>query len=65
MFAFLKGRLNCVRGRHERSSKRARKEGNIYLSVCRHCGIPMRRIGKREWIVDAYRPDPKRAVAEE
>jgi len=57
MFSWLIGRLNCLRGRHERSRKLARKvgDGDRYTSKCVYCGKPMERIAKRNWIVTPKR----------
>ena len=53
MVRWIKGRLRCLRGKHERSEKHARKpEGaERYTSVCSYCRIPMERRAKRDWIV--------------
>ncbi|OYY79673.1 MAG: hypothetical protein B7Y43_01015 [Sphingomonas sp. 28-62-20] len=50
---WIAGRLNCLRGKHERSNKRARKPDGAdhYESVCSYCGVPMQRLGKRNWVV--------------
>jgi hypothetical protein len=48
------GLVNCVRGKHDRSSQDAifYLDTNQCLSICRHCGIKMRRRASRDWIVD-------------
>ncbi|WP_374129747.1 hypothetical protein [Sphingomonas sp. 28-62-20] len=53
MIKWIAGRLNCLRGKHERSNKRARKPDGAdhYESVCSYCGVPMQRLGKRNWVV--------------
>lgn len=51
MLHWVKGRINCLRGRHERSAKRARRVDGRYESVCSYCGVPMVRLSKRNWIL--------------
>lgn len=51
MFRWLGGRFNCLRGRHVRSAAAVRPLGDTYESKCTHCGVPMRRLAKRDWIV--------------
>jgi hypothetical protein len=47
------GLLGCLRGRHERSEQHVKKRGDDdYVSVCRHCRTPMRRVAKRQWVAD-------------
>ncbi len=41
-----------MRGRHERSERKAVLDGDQYVSVCMHCGVRMRRLAKRRWVVD-------------
>jgi hypothetical protein len=38
-------------GKHQRSKGQVRREGAIYVSVCRTCGVPMRRISAGKWVV--------------
>jgi hypothetical protein len=47
------GRVRCLFGKHERWKRYAKlaSDGN-YVTRCRHCGVPMRQTGVREWIVD-------------
>lgn len=51
MFRWLSGRLNCVRGKHERSASAVRRVSGTYESKCAYCGVPMLRLAKRNWIV--------------
>jgi len=46
------GRILCLFDRHQRSRSRARHVEIGAVSVCRHCGIAMRRDRNRRWIVD-------------
>ncbi len=52
VFNYVKGRLRCFSGKHERSEHKIRKVGDVYASRCRYCGVPMRRVQKRRWVVD-------------
>jgi hypothetical protein len=47
-----KARLSCLAGRHERSRSKARMSGDAFVSVCRTCGVTMRRIRDNTWVVD-------------
>lgn len=51
MIAWIPGLLGCLRGRHERSERHVRSEGDGYVSICRFCRTPMRRRAKRDWVV--------------
>ncbi len=51
MIEWLRGRLKCVVGKHERSFDAVRVAGDTYESECRYCGKPMLRLAKRKWIV--------------
>jgi len=42
--------LLCLLGRHERSRTKAREVGTNYVSVCRRCGTPMKRLPSRKWV---------------
>lgn len=44
-------KLKCALGQHERSGRQARRDGATIVSVCKHCGVPMRRIAKGKWEV--------------
>ena len=44
------GRLKCLFGRHERSRRLARHEGDIVRSECSHCGVPMERLRRGDWV---------------
>jgi len=44
--------LRCTRGLHERSASKVRKVDGEFVSACQYCRTPMRRRGKRDWIVD-------------
>lgn len=52
MLSRITGLIGCVRGQHERCEQRAYKVNNTYHSVCRHCGAKMRRVAKRDWVID-------------
>ena len=56
MLSWLLGRMRCLSGKHERSQKHAvRLDGDEqYTSKCAYCGVPMRRLAKRRWIVDRH-----------
>ncbi len=45
----------CPRGKHRRSLRHIRKDGDHYTSRCWSCNVPMRRLSKRNWIVDIRR----------
>jgi hypothetical protein len=53
VFTWFTGRSRCFGGKHERSEKHIERTGadEGYVSKCRFCGTPMRRLGKRNWIV--------------
>jgi len=52
MIGKLIGRMKCVAGVHERSRHRAViGQGPVDTSVCRHCGVPMRRVSSKKWTV--------------
>ena len=52
MLKLLAGRLACFRGKHERNGDKIRNIGSEdYRSTCLYCGIPMKRLAKRKWIV--------------
>lgn len=42
----------CPRGKHVRSRGHVRNRDGQYVSRCAYCGTPMRRLTKRNWIVD-------------
>jgi hypothetical protein len=44
-------RILCLFGRHKRSRGKAHDSGLDLMSVCRHCGVGMRRI-RGKWTVD-------------
>jgi hypothetical protein len=46
------GRLRCASGKHERSEKHIQRVGDDegFVSKCRFCGTPMKRLAKRNWI---------------
>lgn len=46
------GRIRCLFGRHARSKRRARLDGDTYVSVCTYCGVRMRQRGNKDWIVE-------------
>jgi hypothetical protein len=48
----IKGLLDCLKGRHQRSEKAIRPSGDTFVSRCEHCGTRLRRRAKRDWIVD-------------
>ena len=52
MVRYLLGLSRCARGKHERCAQRAREVSETYVSRCVYCRVPMRRLRKREWIVD-------------
>jgi hypothetical protein len=51
MVKWLKGRLNCLRGKHTRAEFAVRPVGDTYESKCAYCHVPMVRLSKRNWIV--------------
>ncbi len=51
---FLK-RIGCLFGRHLRSKQRARIFEGTYYSVCSYCGVQMRQVGKKQWVVERER----------
>lgn len=53
MFNWVKGRLRCLDGKHDRSEKHIVRAGSDerFVSKCRFCGTPMRRRAKRDWVV--------------
>jgi hypothetical protein len=52
VISYFRGLAGCTRGRHQRSEKRIQPSGDTYVSVCQYCRTPMRRLAKRNWIVD-------------
>lgn len=61
-------RLPCLVGRHRRSRSQAVRGkgasgGSTYLSVCRHCGIPMERLHHGRWIVSPEEEASGRGVS--
>jgi hypothetical protein len=44
-------RLLCFLGFHKRSRGRARDDGHDMVSVCRRCGVPMKRSQTGQWAV--------------
>ena len=52
MLKELLSRPICLVSGHERSSKRVREVGDTYVSVCRRCGVSMRRDRGRVWKAD-------------
>ena len=44
--------LLCFWGRHSHSRGKARHDGNDRTSVCRYCGVAMRKDFRAGWIVD-------------
>ncbi len=56
MFKTLIGLFRCAIGKHERCHNGARPHGDTYVSKCRHCRAPMRRVQKRDWVVDRSLP---------
>ena len=52
MLEFVGGIARCALGRHQRSQADVRNTGDQYVSACRFCRAPMRRLAKREWVVD-------------
>ncbi|MCH4891842.1 MULTISPECIES: hypothetical protein [unclassified Sphingomonas] len=55
MISRVVGLVGCVQGRHERDAARAVPDGDQYVSRCAHCGVPMRRLAKRKWVVERRR----------
>lgn len=51
MVRWLRGRLDCLRGKHARSEAAIRRVAGTYESKCSYCGVPMLRLAKRSWIV--------------
>jgi hypothetical protein len=50
---------------HMRSKSRARKGiDGAYRSVCKYCGAPMKRLARKDWVVDtAIAPDAEAGAA--
>lgn len=46
------GRIRCLFGIHRRSQGQAKIDAasGVYVSVCRHCGVPMQRRNDRRWV---------------
>mgnify|MGYP003580711760 FL=1 len=42
----------CLFGRHHRSRGKAHDEGLKFVSVCRHCGCPMKKLPNGTWVAD-------------
>lgn len=52
----LVGRLFlCPRGKHKRSKRHVREDGQDFISRCAYCGAPMVRLQKHQWIIDERR----------
>ncbi len=45
-------RIGCLFGRHLRSKKRAKLVEGVYFSVCSYCGVQMRQVGNKQWVVE-------------
>ncbi|UAK26391.1 hypothetical protein [Sphingomonas nostoxanthinifaciens] len=45
------GKFVCKLLKHRRSRGRAKLTDDGVVSVCRRCGIPMRRDEQRQWVV--------------
>lgn len=45
------GLIDCLLGRHERSTEMAMHHARGATSRCRHCGVPMRKLGLRWEVV--------------
>lgn len=45
----------CPLNKHRRSASEVRQSGDLYVSHCRNCGVPMIRLSKRNWVVDDRR----------
>ena len=45
--------IACLLGRHERSGRSARLDpgSGDYVSKCKHCGVGMRRVAPKQWVV--------------
>ncbi len=52
MISRFTGLLACAKGKHERSMEHAFRgdDGEMY-SRCERCGVKMRRLQKRRWVV--------------
>jgi hypothetical protein len=46
----LAGNVLCGLGRHDRSRGRAKRSGGTWVSRCRRCGAPMRRLYTGKWV---------------
>lgn len=44
-------RLLCKVLKHRRSGRQAKRTADGVVSVCRRCGVPMRRNALRRWVV--------------
>jgi len=45
-------RIGCLFGRHYRSKGLARDDGSTRVSVCSYCGVRMRQLPTRAWVVE-------------
>lgn len=46
-------RFFCLFGMHKRSGRKVERDGATFVSVCKYCGIPMRRDYRERWSVDS------------
>lgn len=53
MLRWIRGRLRCAVGTHERSPDLAIRVGGDHMtSRCVYCGVALWRVQKRHWVVD-------------
>lgn len=52
LVGFFRRVLLCPFGHHERSRGKAKLDGPAIMSVCRYCGIAMRKDVHLGWVVD-------------
>lgn len=52
MLKTIAGRMGCLFGMHRRARRWAKLEGQTYVSKCSYCGVRMRQIGNKAWVVD-------------
>ncbi len=51
LVALLRRVFLCPLGRHERSRGKVKFDGPEIMSVCRYCGVPMRKDMNDGWVV--------------
>ncbi len=50
LFARIRNRISCLRGKHEPDRKKVTRTGGIfYTGVCKHCGVRIRKRDGYPW----------------